>query len=260
MARPVKIGLDYFPLDVDFFEDEKLLAISGEFSVKGEIITLRLLCEIYRKGYFVEYSELLKNKLARLGGLSGGLVDEVVNKLVKYNFFNEVLFREYKILTSKAIQIRFSEAIKRRKNDANFDYWLLDVVNAYINPSLNAVNVNINTQSKVKESKVKERKVKNNIDSGAFAPTPTKSFKQFSKTDFTNEIQAHLKEFGKDLCNQFFGYWTEKSASGKMKFQLEKTWDTKRRLDTWQRNEDRFGIKQKLPKDTQLNKIKEREL
>ena len=66
MARPNKNGLDYFPLDVDFLEDEKMLAISGEFSVKGEIITLRLLCEIYRNGYFVEYSGLLKNKLADL--------------------------------------------------------------------------------------------------------------------------------------------------------------------------------------------------
>lgn len=253
MARPVKIGLDYFPLDVDFFEDEKLLAISGEFSVKGEIIVLRLLCEIYRNGYFVEYSELLKNKLARLGGLSGGLVDEVVKKLVKYNFFDEVLFRECKILTSKAIQRRFSEAIKRRKNDSNFDYWLLEIVNVSRNHSLSVVNVNINTQSKVKESKVN-----NNIESGADAPTPTKSFKQFSKTDFTNEIQAHLKEFGKELCNQFFSYWTEKSASGKMKFQLEKTWDTKKRLDTWQRNEDRFGSKQQ--KEAPINRIKEKEL
>ncbi len=30
MARPNKQGLDYFPLDVDFFNDEKIEAISGE--------------------------------------------------------------------------------------------------------------------------------------------------------------------------------------------------------------------------------------
>ena len=39
MARPNKIGLDYFPLDVDIFEDEKISAISGEFGIKGEIET-----------------------------------------------------------------------------------------------------------------------------------------------------------------------------------------------------------------------------
>ena len=157
MARPNKIGLDYFPLDVDFFEDEKILAISGEFAVKGEVIALRLLCEIYRNGYFVEYSGLLKNKLARLGGISAGLVDEVVSKLVKYGFFDGSLFREQNILTSKGIQKRFAEAAKRRKNDPCLPYWLLSGVNAYINHSSAGVNVNINAESKVNESKVKER-------------------------------------------------------------------------------------------------------
>ena len=38
MARPVKDGLDYFPLDVDVFEDEKIEAIAGEFGLKGEDI------------------------------------------------------------------------------------------------------------------------------------------------------------------------------------------------------------------------------
>lgn len=178
MARPNKQGLDYFPLDVGIFENDKILAISGEFSVKGEIIVLRLLCEIYRNGYFVEFSELLKNKLARLGGLSGGLVDEVVRKLVKYEFFDGFVFSEYNILTSKNIQKVYLEATKRRKDTECLQYWILNGVNVYINekkdvektekiqkhqfngvnvdinyPS-SGVNVDINTQSKVKESKV----------------------------------------------------------------------------------------------------------
>lgn len=158
MARPEKLGLDYFPLDVDIFESDKMLAISGEFAVKGEIITLRLLCEIYRNGYFVEYSELLKNKLARLSGLSVNLIDEVVGKLVKYGFFDESIFREHAVLTSKGIQKRYLEAVKRRKNVLCEHYWLLNGVNVNINPASKGVNVNISTQSKVKESKVKERR------------------------------------------------------------------------------------------------------
>ncbi|MCZ3393276.1 DUF4373 domain-containing protein, partial [Enterococcus faecium] len=41
MARPIKQGLDYFPLDVDFFEDEVIDGISGEFGIKGELITIK---------------------------------------------------------------------------------------------------------------------------------------------------------------------------------------------------------------------------
>lgn len=183
MAAPIKKGLDYFPLNVDFFEDDKILAISGEFSVKGEIITLRLLCEIYRNGYFVEYTELLKNKLARLGGLSGGLVDEVTNKLVKYNFFNEDIFREHKVLTSVAIQKRYFEATKRRKNQPNSEYLLLKGVNVNINSSSKKVNVNINSQSKVKESKV-------NKSSSSDAPPP---IKLFEKSENHEELKKTLK-------------------------------------------------------------------
>lgn len=156
MARPNKQGLDYFPLDVGIFENEKILAISGEFSVKGEIITLRLLCEIYQNGYFVEFSELLKNKLARLGGLSGGLVEEVVKKLVKYGFFDESLFSEYNVLTSKNIQKTYLEAVKRRKEIDISQFWLFSGVNVDINPTSSRVNVNINRQSKVNKSKERE--------------------------------------------------------------------------------------------------------
>jgi len=155
MARPNKQGLDYFPLDVGIFEDDKILAISGEFSVKGEIIVLRLLCEIYRNGYFVEFSELLKNKLARLGGLSGGLVEEVVKKLVKYEFFDGFVFSEYNVLTSKHIQRVYLEASKRRKDIDLSQYWLLDGVNVDINPTSSGVNVNINEQIKRKRKESK---------------------------------------------------------------------------------------------------------
>ena len=158
MARPKKEGLDYFPLDVDFFEDEKILAISGEFAVKGEIIVLRLLCEIYRNGYFVEYSGLLKNKLARLGGLTPGLVDGVVRRLLEYGFFNESLFREHNILTSKAIQSRYATATKRRDNSTSLPFWLQDGVNVYINPPSMGVNADIYPETKPNKTKPKKNK------------------------------------------------------------------------------------------------------
>ena len=169
MARPNKQGLDYFPLDVDFFEDEKVLAISGEFSLKGEIIVLRLLCEIYRNGYFVEYSQLFKNKLAKFSNVSAGLIDEIVRRLVKYAFFDGFLFREHNVLTSTHIQQVYLEASKRRKGDIPLQFWLLDTnqnegenvnvninrVNVYNNPPPNDINANINTTNKSKVNKSK---------------------------------------------------------------------------------------------------------
>lgn len=113
MARPLKQGLDYFPFDVDFFADEKIAAISGEFGLKGEIAAIKLLCAIYRNGYFIRWSEALKFKLLRdLPGVSSELLDQIVNRLVRWGFFDEALFDSVKVLTSRGIQQNW---IKRTK-------------------------------------------------------------------------------------------------------------------------------------------------
>jgi hypothetical protein len=157
MARPIKQGLDYFPLDVDFFHDEKIEAISGEFGIKGEIATIKLLCAIYRNGYYIVWSDMLKMKLLRnLQGISAELLETIVQRLVKWNFFNEELFNSEKVLTSTGIQKRYVEATKRRKDIEKLDYWLLNGVNVNKNTTTNGINVNINTQSKVNKSKLKE--------------------------------------------------------------------------------------------------------
>ena len=104
MARPTKKGLDYFPFDVDFFEDEKIAAISGEFGLKGEIVAVKLLCAIYRNGYFILWSDMLRLKILRdLPGVSPDLLDKIVNRLVRWEFFDKALFDSVGVLTSRGI-------------------------------------------------------------------------------------------------------------------------------------------------------------
>lgn len=129
MARPNKIGLDYFPLDVDIFDDEKMTAISGEFGIKGEITVIKLLCAIYKNGYFVLWNDLFKFKLARnLPGMSPELIESIVNRLVLWEFFDKALFDSVKVLTSKGIQKRYFEASRRRKITRDLPYLLIDEV------------------------------------------------------------------------------------------------------------------------------------
>ena len=80
MARPYKTGLDCFPLDVDFFVDDKMIAITGEFSIKGELTVIHLLCAIYRNGYYVEWNERLCNKLhSELSCVSTNLILSLIH-------------------------------------------------------------------------------------------------------------------------------------------------------------------------------------
>lgn len=155
MARPTKNGLDYFPLDVDVFEDEKIEAIAGEFGIKGELAVIKLLCAVYKKGYFVVWNDLTRaTLLRRLPGVSKELLDQIVNRLVTWGFFDENLFNSAKVLTSENIQANFFEATKRRKSPKPTAY----LINTDINAQETEVNANINAQSKVNESKVNKTK------------------------------------------------------------------------------------------------------
>lgn len=171
MARPEKQGLDYFPFDVDFFEDEKIAAISGEFNIKGEITVIKLLCAIYRNGYFIVWSDMLKMKLLKdLPGVSADLLDCIVNRLVRWEFFDKALFNSEKILTSKGIQSRYFQAAKRRKLDEITPHLLITIptsgVNAYNNSLPDELMYTKTPQSKGKESKY----ISTNVDNKP--PTP----------------------------------------------------------------------------------------
>lgn len=63
-----------------------------------------------------------------------------------------------------------------------------------------------------------------------------KTYKEFSQQDFINELEKFKSDYPKELLNNFYKYWKETSPGGKMRFQLEKTWETDLRLENWQRN------------------------
>ncbi|MEE6691142.1 DUF4373 domain-containing protein [Lactiplantibacillus plantarum] len=163
MARPVKEGLDYFPLDVDFAVNDKTEAIMGEFGPKGVLFMIYLLSAVYQNGYYLQWNKLKQMQLAnRIGGVSPELANQIVNRLIAYGTFSEELFNSAKVLTSQRIQETYEDATKRRKSQKPTKYW----INADINKDTSVVNVDINPQSKVKESKVNKSKV-NNYDDDA---------------------------------------------------------------------------------------------
>lgn len=117
MARPRKIGLDYFPLDVDFFDDDKIQLIEAEFGAKGICVAIRLLCKVYKNGYFYQWGGdecLLLSK--QIGdGIVPSLVEEIVKGLVRRSFFDKGVFDSFRILTSRGIQRRYLDAAGRTR-------------------------------------------------------------------------------------------------------------------------------------------------
>lgn len=62
------------------------------------------------------------------------------------------------------------------------------------------------------------------------------------KINFANSIKPFLETYGKEMCNDFYRYWTEHGDKDKkMRFEKEKSFGIKRRLDTWNSNSKKFA-------------------
>ena len=173
MARPRKVGLDYFPFECQ--NNEKIRLIQAEYGLKGFAIVVKLLQKIYGEfGYYCEWDEERSLLFASENGSSSddrNLIEHVLTACIRRSIFSKDMFDKYSILTSSEIQENYLLGTSRREHvELKKEYLLIKCTqkykNVYINPVnvyKNSIDVNNNTQSKVKESKVKESKVNKNI-------------------------------------------------------------------------------------------------
>ena len=194
MARPRKLGLDYFPLDVDFLQDEKVRILKVRFGPDGVMLYLYILCRIYREGYFLPWNDDTEYIVADELGMSHEKVRQVLKFLLERSLLESKLFQSDTIITSTGIQKRYQEAVKARASKAPItvikDYWLLDenetaswIKVSHIaskskkNTSKSEKNPGLSMEKlpKVKESKVKENYIDSTEPVPASAPKPEKA-------------------------------------------------------------------------------------
>ena len=218
MARPIKSGLDYFPLDCQL--NDKYELIEAEFGLTGFAVVVKLLQKIYAgQGYYCEWTNEVALLFSKKIGLGRNAVSEIVEASIKRGIFDGKLYEKYNILTSKEIQEVYLEAVSRRKKvEVKKEYLLIKYtqnndnadnsgVNAYINP----INDYINQQSKVKESKEKYSKGEKEIH---ISPHPQKSessdlysvkkYGKYKKVKLNdNQYSSLVKDFGKHKTDEY---------------------------------------------------------
>lgn len=154
-----KVGIDAFLLDCH--RDDKLKLIEAEFGIKGFAVVVRLFQRIYGEyGYYCEWNDdvglLFSNEIKE--GYS--LVSEIVSASIRRDIFSKELYDKYGILSSRGIQKRYFEVVKRRiAVEVKKEYLLLnaDKIKKYVNiiiknVYINEENADENDTSKVKES------------------------------------------------------------------------------------------------------------
>ena len=176
MPRPQKEGIDYFPLDVNFFIDKKIRILKARYGADGITIYLYLLCEIYRAGYYIKFDDDMLYVISNDLKMSPDKVKQVLKFLLERSLLDSTLFQSDTILTSAGIQKRFQLAVKERARKKPIevkDFWLLEPQETEpfikVNPKADKSRKNDNKSGKnpgksqelsLKESKVKESKVK----------------------------------------------------------------------------------------------------
>ena len=172
-------GINYFPVGVNFMEENAMEVIEAKYGIKGSAIVLKLLCKIYKEGYFIRWDEeqclIFANKAGR--EVQAAEVQGIIGILFIKGILDRNSYLANGILTSANIQKIWMEATKRRKRDLKALPYLLvndltqqeteapEGENVTISPgnvvhdvTVNAKNACNSGQSKVKEKKAEENK------------------------------------------------------------------------------------------------------
>ena len=169
MGRNRKMGLDYFPFDIDTFQDIKIRKLIKYQGGKAITIYALLLCFIYKDGYYMRWDKELPFIISEQTGFEEAYISEVIKSCLTLGLFSKELFDTEQVLTSKGIQSRYRDICKQIKRKCDFSEYSL------ISSEEKPINSVKSTQKK------KERKEIINT--------------------FSDEKDISISSFGKEECN-----------------------------------------------------------
>jgi hypothetical protein len=232
MGRNCKESFDFFPLYVDFFENDKIKKLRRAHGALGVLTYLNLLCRIYggHGYYFVAESvdDLAQNIAEQLLGSRDRPmhVYSQVYATIRYLIEQDILDRgllEQSVISGKTMQEQYVEMSAKAKRKANIDVYRLVDVNVVAPESgisseempINSEEMPINSE-KITQSKVKESKLNNNN-----TPTPISRARAGGKIDvlpptltqvimFFRDEYSLSKERSIDQADRFISYNDEK--------------------------------------------------
>lgn len=138
MARPIKCGLDYFPLVTDFFSNKKIKNLRRAHGSIGVLTYLNLLCKVYQNGYYYRFDDLeelamdIAEEIActQLRATATS-VTETINYLVGREILDEGLFKRG-IISGVALQEQYILSMHKARQKVKFDMYALVDVNVVI--------------------------------------------------------------------------------------------------------------------------------
>ena len=129
MARPRKKGLDYFPKDVDTWDNYKIIDLVNRYGPLGYCVYDIVRDEVYKNGYYLEIpldrlAAIIVRKIGNRWVKDKNLVLQIIQYCADIGLFHNALLSQ-SVITSVGIQQRYSEVTARNKVDTT-KFWLLE--------------------------------------------------------------------------------------------------------------------------------------
>jgi len=231
MARPERNNVDYFPFYCD--EGQKMFYIEKKYGNDGFATFIKILRELAKKDFhYLNLNEKSsKMFLAAKCNVSEETLVSIINDLCELGKFDKELW-SLNIIWCQDFIDSIQDAYGKRNNKCITLEGLRTLLSSLgvKLPSKLPIKVVDKPQSIVEYSI--EEESKEDIDADKSATKEERSL------IFFNKIVPFVEEFGKDTCRQFYEYWTESNENGKkMRFEMQKVFDIRRRLTAWKNNE-----------------------
>ncbi len=180
MARPIKHGLDYFPLDVDTHDNEKIELLEAKYGPIGFYTLVKLWQRIYKHSFYINYSEDFLIVFSKKIWLKFDEVKTIMDFCLEKRLFNKNLFDKYKILTSSGIQKRWLRGMEgRTKIFIHKPYWIIDETEIFEENKLKKI---VFTGNLVEETPISD--TKNPEETRVFTGENTQNKKKKSKEKY----------------------------------------------------------------------------
>lgn len=250
MARPKKKGLNYFSFDVDFFSDKKIKRLRAKFGNNGVAVYIYLLCEIYRKSYYIDYDEDLILDISDEMNISENATRQILNYLLSRSLFDDTLAKSAKVLTAASIQRRYLKAKSASSNAVEIEdqYCLLkseDIDTSsevYPENSFSDKNVVFSENNRCKSEKNNTKESKVNEKYLLTSGNQPENLSTVSTTPTFKEVVACIEEIGGGVnAQKFYNYYSSRGWKDKNGVPI----DLKTSVIHWQNTEGKFKSKPK---------------
>ncbi|MDR2968355.1 MAG: DUF4373 domain-containing protein [Tannerellaceae bacterium] len=165
MSRPVKKGLDYFPMDTGFVRDLKIQRLLLEFGCEGLSVFMAALCEVYAsQGYYVAVRSGFYTDIGFMLGMDAEKVEQIIEYCLKLGLLDHTLYEQWGIFTSYGVQQRFSVIRRNGKNLIKSEYRITreECFSDTENPAPARIKESIkkSKEKEIKEKEIKEKEIK----------------------------------------------------------------------------------------------------